>query len=214
MSLTNADRAAINEALAAIVTPVTLIFFEQSIGCETCAPTRRLLHELTTLNERLTLQVLNLVLDKSQAEALGIDRVPAVIISVAGGHTRRFLGAPFGNEMMSLVEAIRLAGTGDSRLSDESRASLAGLSRPVDIKVFFTPTCVYCPRMVTLANQIATESPLVTATAIDATEYPDLVRRYNVNGVPKIVMNDADEILGAITEAELVGAVTKGVDGR
>jgi predicted DsbA family dithiol-disulfide isomerase len=61
--------------------------------------------------------------------------------------------------------------------------------------------------MVNLANQLAIESPHITATAIDATEYPDLVSRYNVNGVPKTVINDTIEIMGAATEAELVDAV-------
>ena len=54
---------------------------------------------------------------------------------------------------------------------------------------------------------MAVESPMVTATAIDATEYPDLVQRYNVNGVPKTVINDRVEILGAAPEEELVTAI-------
>ena len=36
-----------------------------------------------------------------------------------------------------------------------------------------------------------------------ATEYP-LVRRFNVNGVPKTVIKDSAELLGAVTEEELV----------
>jgi hypothetical protein len=61
--------------------------------------------------------------------------------------------------------------------------------------------------MVNLANQLAVESAHISATAIDATEYPDLVRRYSVNGVPKMVINDALEIIGAASEAEVVEAV-------
>jgi alkyl hydroperoxide reductase subunit AhpF len=73
--------------------------------------------------------------------------------------------------------------------------------------VFFTATCVYCPRMITLANQVAIESPLVTATAIDATEFPDLVRQYNVNGVPKTVINDTVGIVGVASEEDLITAI-------
>ena len=83
------------------------------------------------------------------------------------------------------------------------------MNAPVRLQVFFTPTCVYCPQMVKLANQLAIANPQITATAIDATEYPDLVQRYNVNGVPKTVINDAAEIVGAASEAELVDAVLK-----
>ena len=41
-------------------------------------------------------------------------------------------------------------------------------------------------------------NPNITALAVEATEFPDLARRYQVNGVPKTVVNDAIEILGAL----------------
>ena len=207
MILSDADRAAISKALAAVVTPVTLMFFERSIGCDACAPTRRLLEQIKELTDRVTIETLNLVIDKDRAEQHGIDRVPAIVVSAPGRNRIRFYGAPFGNELISLVDAIRMTGTGETGLSEHSRAQLKTLATPVDVKVFFTPTCVYCPRMITLANEMAVDSPLVSATAIDATEFPDLVRRYNVNGVPKTVINDSIEILGAAPEEELVTAI-------
>jgi predicted DsbA family dithiol-disulfide isomerase len=51
---------------------------------------------------------------------------------------------------------------------------------------------------------MAMASPLVTAYAIEATEYPDLARQYRVNGVPKTVVNDTVEILGALPEDDFV----------
>jgi glutaredoxin-like protein len=207
MILSDSDRAAISKALAAVVTPVTLMFFEQSIGCDACAPTRRLLEQIKELTDRITIETLNLVIEKDRAEQHGIDRVPAIVVSAPGRDRIRFYGAPFGNELMSLVDAIRMTGTGETGLSQQSRAQLKTLSTPVDVKVFFTPSCVYCPRMITLANAMAVDSPLVSATAIDATEFPDLVRRYNVNGVPKTVINDSIEIMGAAPEEELVTAI-------
>jgi glutaredoxin-like protein len=207
MFLTDNDRAAIGKTLAALITPVTLTFFETSIGCETCAPTRRLLEQIKELSDRITIQILNLVIDKDTAGQLGIDRVPALVVSAPGRDRIRFVGAPLGNELMSLVEAIRMTGTGETGLSEHSRAQLKTLAKSVDVKVFFTPTCVYCPRMITLANAMAVESPMVSATAIDATEFPDLVRRYNVNGVPKTIINDSVEIMGAAPEEEVVTAI-------
>lgn len=42
-----------------------------------------------------------------------------------------------------------------------------------------------------------------------AAEYPDLVRQYRVTGVPKTVINDRAEILGAVSEDALVGQVVE-----
>ena len=47
---------------------------------------------------------------------------------------------------------------------------------------------------------MAFASPHVTALAVEATEFPDLARRYQVSGVPKTVVNDAVEILGALPQ--------------
>ena len=186
---------------------VRIVFFEQSIGCETCAPTRRALEQIARDNSEIVLEVLNLVLDKEKAAEYGVDRVPAIVIVAPGRDRIRYYGAPLGNELPTLLEAIRMAATGETALTEQSRAQLKALSKPVALQVFFTPTCVYCPQMISLANQAAIESPFVTAVAIDATEFPDLVQRYRVNGVPKTVINDIKELLGAAPEADFVAAI-------
>jgi glutaredoxin-like protein len=187
---------------------VKLIFFEQSIGCETCFDTKRALEQIARSSDQITLETLNLVLDKEKAAEYGVDRVPAVIVAGPGGDRIRYYGAPLGHELPTLVDAVQMAATGETRLSEQSRAQLKALDKPVHLQVFFTPSCMYCPQMISLANQAAIESPLVTTVAIDATEFPDLVHRYNVNGVPKTVINDEMELLGAAPEEDFITAIT------
>jgi predicted DsbA family dithiol-disulfide isomerase len=50
-------------------------------------------------------------------------------------------------------------------------------------------------------------SPNITAFAVEATEYPDLARKYQVSGVPKTVVNDTVEILGALPQDAFVEQV-------
>jgi len=208
--VTNADRsAAIRTMLASVNSAVRLVFFEQSIGCDACTPTRQLLEQLAELSPYVTVEAFNLVLEKDRAAQYGIDRVPAIVVCSPGRDRIRFYGAPFGHELMSLLEAIRLTASGESGLSEDSRARMAAMKKPVHLQVFFTPSCSFCPQMVNLANRLAIERSQITATAIDATQYPDLVRRYNVNGVPKTIINDALEIVGAASEKEVVEAVVQ-----
>lgn len=54
---------------------------------------------------------------------------------------------------------------------------------------------------------MAVESPKVTADVVEANEFPELSERFGVTGVPKIVINDQIELLGAQREAKLVQAV-------
>ena len=51
---------------------------------------------------------------------------------------------------------------------------------------------------------MAFASPNITAYAVEATEFPDLARRYMVSGVPKTVVNEEVEILGALPEGAYV----------
>ena len=51
---------------------------------------------------------------------------------------------------------------------------------------------------------MAFANPNITAFAVEATEFPDLARRYRVNGVPKTVVNDSVEILGGLPQDAFV----------
>jgi hypothetical protein len=46
----------------------------------------------------------------------------------------------------------------------------------------------------------------ITASSIEATEFMELTRRFRVTGVPKTVVNDTVEILGALPEDMFVRA--------
>jgi predicted DsbA family dithiol-disulfide isomerase len=57
---------------------------------------------------------------------------------------------------------------------------------------------------------MAIESAKITAIAIEATEFPDLIRRYRINGVPKTIVDERIEILGAQPEDAFVTAALEG----
>jgi len=51
---------------------------------------------------------------------------------------------------------------------------------------------------------MAFASPNITAYAVEATEFPDLARRYQITGVPKTIVNEEVEILGALPQDAFV----------
>ena len=54
---------------------------------------------------------------------------------------------------------------------------------------------------------MAFSNPKITSAAIEATEFMDLARKYRVTGVPKTIVNETVEILGALPEEMFVRAV-------
>jgi len=208
--LSERDRQTVQSHLAGLTHDVTLLFFTQTIAApETALIARQVVDEVAGLSDRVSVEEVNLILDREKSAQYGIDRIPAIVLLRDGADTRmRFLGAPAGYEFSSLIESIILAGTDDSGLTEESKQLIAEkATAPMDIKVFVTPTCPHCPRAVTLAHRMAVESPNISATCVEATEFHDLSRQYRVTGVPKTVASGGAEILGALPEEELVRGV-------
>jgi alkyl hydroperoxide reductase subunit AhpF len=138
--LSSADAARVRDMLAGLQNPVRLVLFTQTLNCETCEPTKQILGELAGLNDHLTVEEHNFLLEQDSAAGYGIDRVPAIVVLGAQDHGIRFFGIPSGYEFMSLLDAIQVVSSGDSGLRDESRALLAELKDPITLQVFVTPT--------------------------------------------------------------------------
>jgi alkyl hydroperoxide reductase subunit AhpF len=142
------DQQKLREAFAQLTRPVRLLFFAQTIGCETCAETRQILEELPLLSEKISVEEVNLVLEQDKAKQYGVDRAPAIVLvqddPEVPGATKdsriRFLGAPSGWEFVSLVQAVLLVGGRKPALSDAGRERVEAVDRPIAIQVFTTPT--------------------------------------------------------------------------
>jgi alkyl hydroperoxide reductase subunit AhpF len=140
--LSEPDRQAVRGYLAGLTHRVTLLFFTQTIGGpETSQIAKQILNELAGLNDQITIEDVNFILERDRAAAYGVDKIPAIAVLKDGEDTRiRFFGAPAGYEFMSLVEAIILSGGDDSGLTPASKALIAGVTAPIELEVFVTPT--------------------------------------------------------------------------
>jgi len=65
---------------------------------------------------------------------------------------------------------------------------------------------------VRLAHRFAMESDLVTADMVEAIEFPHLVQRYSVRGVPKTVINEKAAIEGALPESAYLAQILQALD--
>jgi len=150
------DKKTIREEFAEkLVAPVRLVLFTQEIECQFCAETRQIVEEVAALSDKITAEIYNFVTDKDQAEAYGIDKIPAIAIIGAQDYGIRFYGIPSGYEFSSLFEDIIDVSRGESGLLEPTKKALAHLKEPVHIQVFVTPTCPYCPMAVRLAHRLA-----------------------------------------------------------
>jgi alkyl hydroperoxide reductase subunit AhpF len=134
------DQEAVRKEFQGLQGPVKLVVFSQElVAGDLCRQNEQLVREVAELNEKISVEVLNLAIDRERAEAYGVDQVPAIVVEGARDYGLRFYGVPSGYEFGNLIDAIIVASTGEPDLSDDTKASLGALAGDVDIKVFSTP---------------------------------------------------------------------------
>lgn len=197
----------VKKRLETLEAEVKIICFKESLLCQTCGPAEDFYKEVAALSPKVKLEVYNRVTDTEKAAAYGVSLTPAAVIEGGKGARVRFYGIPAGYEFVSLLEALKNSAAAAQELQPETLAALGALTVPVNIKVFVTPTCPYCPPAVVLAHKFALASEHITAEMIEASEFQELAARYEVSGVPQIVVNEKVTLVGAQPEAALLKAV-------
>jgi predicted DsbA family dithiol-disulfide isomerase len=62
-----------------------------------------------------------------------------------------------------------------------------------------------------LAHKLAIENEHITADVVEVTEFIDMAQLYQVRGVPKTVVNERVEIMGAVPEPRFIQEVLKAI---
>jgi len=199
-----------NQLAESLVNPVRVIMFTQQLECQFCVQTKQLVTEIAALNDKLQAEVHDFVADSELAKQYGIDKVPAIVILGQKDYGIRLYGLPYGYEFQTLLSALTVVSQGKTDLSEETKAKLRSITTPVRIQVFVTLTCPHCPIAASMAHKFAFENDLIEADVIDANEFTQLAMKYGIMGVPKIVVNDKIEFIGAVPEAMFLEHVLLG----
>jgi alkyl hydroperoxide reductase subunit AhpF len=139
--LTDRDRTAVKTELAKLAGPVKLVVFTTQLGAsEYSLETERLVREVAECSDQVTVEILNLHIDRARAEAYGVDRVPAIVVEGAQDYGIRFFGIPMGYEFTNLIDSMIAASSGIPSLQAATIERLSQLKERVHIQVFATPT--------------------------------------------------------------------------
>ncbi len=177
--------------------PVKVVLFTRAINCETCSYAEQLLKEIAeVVPDKFSLEVVSTATPEGQEKAKGYgldpDRVPAIVILDKEGKDRgiHYIGLPAGLEFSTFINGVILASLDGLQMDDRTKELISKIDKPLDVRVFVTTSCGYCPQAAITAYQFAVASPNVVANVYDAQENADLSQKYQVVGVPKIVITE------------------------
>ena len=205
-----------NEFAENLDASVKLVMFTQANECQYCSETRQIVEEIAALSPKITSEIFDFEVDKAEAEAYAIEKIPAIaVVRMVDGEERdygiRFFGIPSGYEFTTVIEDIVDVSKGESGLQPQTKEAIAAVTEPVHLQVFVTPTCPYCTQAVRLAHKLAMESDLIKADMVEAIEFPHLSNKYHVHGVPRTVINETVHQEGAVPEPLLLAKLQEAV---
>ncbi len=135
----------VREVFKQLKEPVQLLLFISQENCQYCDDTRRLLEEVVTLSDKLTLDVYDLDKEQELAEQYHADKTPLLIVAAMDGdkpkdYGIRYAGIPSGHEFNTLIQDMILVSGRDSNLKPATREFIQSLKTPLSLQVFVTPT--------------------------------------------------------------------------
>ena len=135
----------VKEVFNQLQQPVQVLFFGRKTDCDYCEDTLQLTQEISGLSDKIELSVYDLDEDATTANQYGADKAPTLVIAGKDGDTIqdygiRYSGIPSGHEFSSFIHSLILVSEETSGLSEKTREFLAGLTQPVHLQVFVTPT--------------------------------------------------------------------------
>ncbi|MHA1283650.1 MAG: thioredoxin family protein [Promethearchaeota archaeon] len=171
--------------------------------CIYCDTTINLLNQLSEFSDgKLSFDELSIQSDKEIAEKYKIDKVPTIIFPDKDGNDIiKYIGNPLGLELIPFIHIIQFFSGIRSYYEDAIFNNLKNM-RKTNLKLFITLSCPYCPSVVPVAGLFAILSKgKVKTEIIDVDVNPELALKYQIRGVPHVILNDSKHIYGVFYTA-------------
>ncbi len=208
MALLNDEmRTQLTEHFAGLKKDVNILLFVDD--CASCADTQSLIDEVSALNDKINMTVLEL--NSDEAKKFNITRTPVIAFADQNGDDLRirFNGIPAGHEFSAFITVLNEVGEGSEALPKDLEETIIGIDKAIDIKVFVTLGCPHCSGAVAKAHKLALMNKNIRSEMIECATFPELADKYNVSGVPKIVINDEHELVGNQPIDQFLAAIDK-----
>ena len=209
--LAEKDREKLIKLFESLLQDVKVVVFTQEFECGFCQTTRQILEEVSALSQKISLEVYDFVKDNVLVKKYGVRRIPATVLIGDRDYGIRFYGTPAGYEFTTLIQDIIMISRRDPGLSKEVLDELSKIDQPVHIQVMISPTCPYCAAAVGTVHRLAMANDHITGDMVELAEFPHLAVKYNVQGVPKIIINEKESVTGALPDMDLAKEVLKAI---
>jgi len=186
-------------------------FLDSTDKCHYCADLKVILDLIKNNAEKVEVEYHILSREQEKAKEYEVEYAPTIILEKGEKRNIRYVGIPGGYEFPVFIETIRNLSNSQTKLSNSTKQKLSSINKPVHIKILITLSCPYCPLAARTSNSFAIENDNIKSEIIDVGEIEEVAIKYDVQAVPKIVINESIELLGAQPENRFIQAVLSAI---
>ncbi|MGL4653720.1 FAD-dependent oxidoreductase [Cetobacterium sp.] len=164
------------------------------------------LTEISDISDKITLKIYKEKENPELEKKIKLENYPTIAIIDSENNFRgvKFSGLPSGHELNSFILALyNIAGPGQE-ISTDLKTKIATIDKNVNLKIAVSLSCSLCPEVVTGAQRLAIENSKITAEMIDIFAFPNLKDKFNLMGVPALIINDKDVVFGKQSIEEIL----------
>ncbi len=150
--------------------------------------------------DRLSQLVPKITVKKEDGDS---DEVPAIKIHDG----LRYQAVPSGTELEPFIEALMMLDENTGRIDDETKARLAKVDLPTNLKIYVSPQCTFCPQAVRQLLPLLILNRNIRLTVIDALLFAELAKMDNIQSVPTLILEDRFRWTGTLQTIEILDVI-------
>lgn len=155
------------------------------------------------------LETLMSLADRVRGGVLEEKEMPGLPAFLIGG-AWRYHGLPRAMELRPFLDLLAFQVESPAQAWPESlRVAALGVENPATLKVFVTPQCPHCPRVVQDLAPLPFLNPKVQVVLVDGELFPEEAREYGIRAVPAVVLNEYFRWTGPVRVAEVLEALAR-----
>jgi len=211
--LSDLSLSSIRKTTAVLKKPVRLILFTTDIACESCPDMLELCNAIKKHFNKIALERYDTVMDRDKVQLYGVKQTPTIIAQGGDGQWAAFEGYLEDVMLEVLLSAIKALSEEHAWFPENIIRTLNHLTRDVKIRVFVESDCIRCRPVAETAIGLAFTNSLISTEIIIASEYPDLIKKFNINTLPTTIFGENIQLTGHVTEGQFLEMIfqTEGI---
>jgi alkyl hydroperoxide reductase subunit AhpF len=135
--------------------------------------------------------------------------VPTLVVQGGEGYAVSFSGLLEDVFLGVFLDTMLAVSEKKAWFPDKIRDTLKHLSREVKIQVYVESDCSQCRPVAETAIGLALENKLIYTDIIIASDFPELIRKYDIKTLPKTIFGENLHMDGHVTESEFLEMIFK-----